>query len=659
TFEILRSWDPDVLGNHLNMDTLGYLVDKAITHLQGLSLPTRNTQLSLSRRESTAIKAYLDVHEGDDTESNLSRYITSNQIVLWMCQSHVHRRFDQGTLNSLRKFVFSHGGQVDMHRSTVQVELESQMAADKFLDHLTDVKHVFDISMKLDWQPTRLYIKELCLGIARTGTGTLEIDGITLDVHHQGHVQYFEHLFCDTVISNDGQGLQFVTLLNYPSPQEQCVHFKRFSLQSALSPARLAHSWVDLSLDLEEYRQVMFQAQVDSDCTTDVEGLQAVLEKHGCSDVTVVTICNGSWEAVFDLQKSSFVEAFSWDTSCPKAVLTSGSLRMLTVYFGDLKFKQDFFCTVQTNTGLEELNISYYGHNVLYHTESIIMMWHQSSSPFRLTLLDRMQDSQGRLIAQLAIDNGGDSEHSGSCPLIVNRDDTNLSILQQQTTHAPDGIKFLQWDCDHIFSPLSDYSASFLGMAVQQHPSSLTLFTLDVSQLSRTGIFSAEGVLHRSTLEHLHVVCCTVDPSLLDPISQVLGSVSWHTLKSLVLSRNNIDEWIKLWPLPSAAPQLLSLQIWGSGSSSRQELSHASVLFVHQLGYMNPLAVFCLVGVQLQNHHDWLHFVDMMDPEQLKTFDLDRGAYDQMATSTGAMDLFRSKFPWAKLPPWPLGKEPL
>ncbi|KAI9231427.1 MAG: hypothetical protein BYD32DRAFT_441834 [Podila humilis] len=96
--------------------------------------------------------------------------------------------------------------------------------------------------------------------------------------------------------------------------------------------------------------------------------------------------------------------------------------------------------------------------------------------------------------------------------------------VNTEAVHELTDVVFSQWDCDHIFSKISNYSALFLDMTSRQYLSVLTLFTLDVSCLSRGGLFSIQEVLRRSDLEHLHVVC-TLVTSQSESIAKVLGSV--------------------------------------------------------------------------------------------------------------------------------------
>ncbi|KAG0334640.1 hypothetical protein BG000_008152 [Podila horticola] len=270
---------------------------------------------------------------------------------------------------------------------------------------------------------------------------------------------------------------------------------------------------------------------------------------------------------------------------------------------------------VKTNTGLQELNISYHGRDVQYCIEHVVKMWHQSSSSFRLTLFDRMQDTHGRVITELA-DNEDNGLIPGNRSLDICKADTEQLQNQEHAMGTFPIIEFLQWDCDHISGQLSDYSASFLDMATQQHPSALTLFKFDVSQLSRTGLASVQNILGRSSLEYLDVMCTPFNSTVSESISQVLGSIKWPTLKYLVLSGDNINMWIRHWPSPHIVPQLLCLHIQGPESSEH-------LPFKRPFFYANPLMELHLDHIQFEDKRDWELIVKSVDPALLKTFGLD------------------------------------
>ncbi|KFH74099.1 hypothetical protein MVEG_01312 [Podila verticillata NRRL 6337] len=195
-------------------------------------------------------------------------------------------------------------------------------------------------------------------------------------------------------------------------------------------------------------------------------------------------------------------------------------------------------------------------------------MWQHSLSSSSLVLIDRTKDSLGQILAQLV----------RRCESHLLETRTILCVVDIPPTSTqqpclPVGIEFMQCECDHIFSQLDDYSASFLDEdeVTQQHPSVLKLLTLDTSQLSRDGLASVSNFVQRLNPEYLNIMCTPFDSELASSIAQVHDFVQWATLKSLAISGSNINEWLQLWSSPES-PQLLCLGIHGTGSA-RQELS--------------------------------------------------------------------------------------
>ncbi|KAF9382809.1 hypothetical protein CPC16_009192 [Podila verticillata] len=644
TLKILWNCDSNIIGSRLIMD-IEPLVDRAISYFQELSLPKWKEKIGLTRDQSDAIKTYLDVQDGDSfAESNLYRCITKEQRIYWKCKAHAHQYLNGQSLEHLREFVHCHGGHVDMQQARIRVELGSMSEADQFRTHLAEVKHAFDISIKLSWMATRSVVKKLCLDIAKSGTGILELDGITLDIHPQGYDQYRNNLFYDDIISKSD--LRFISLLNYPRPKEQCIHIYQYSLQLETPPTQLSHDWRTLRSDLNKFQEMMSKAQDPSEWKIAATKLQTALEKCELSGTYMVTIYNDEWNAAFDRRRGEVVEVHSEDMECPKSLLSAGSIQTLGVHLKSHNFTHEFFSTVQVNTKLQDLIVSYYGHDIHHHIERIVRMWHTSSRPFRLTLLDRMVDTCGRVVAQLTV-RGCDMEVPSDGNTDLHRGDISPPFSRKQVVHEPTDVVFAQWDCDHVFSKIRDYSASFLDMASRQRPSVLSLFTLDVSCLSRNGLSSIQEVLRRSDLEHLHVVCTPV-ASQSESITQVLGSIQWSTLKSLVLAGHHIEAWIDLCqPSSPVSPSLLSLQIRGT-LPNIQELSHSNVLIIFQLICASPMVELCLQNIRLQESRDWELIVDGLDFSLLKMLDLGSACIGQLISMPHAVNILISRVEHAR-----------
>ncbi|KAG0326112.1 hypothetical protein BG004_003037 [Podila humilis] len=604
TFNILWQCSPDVLGNHITKNTIGPLINKAITYLQELSPPKWRTQLWLSRAQSAAVKTFLYVQEGDNAEANLHRHTRNDLTVTWRCQAHAHQYLDRKSLANLTEFVHSRGGHVNMQQETLTIDLTTQADADQLQVLVADTKHRFGYCIRLSWKATRSYVKQLFMNLGNKGSCILEIDGITPDNHPQGYEQYQNNLFHDILTET---GIDLLALLNYPQPQQQTTLSWEFSVQSAVPPEPLLHRWMDLRSDIKQIRELVCDAQVASDFDIITNKLKVALQQHQVPGATAVTLYDYDWNAVFDLERGAIVEVYSEGDQCPKGLLSLGSLRTLGVHLSEWSVDQDFFRTVQANTGLQEFIVSHELSNILYRAEDFVRMWYESACSCRLLLLDRMQDTQGRTVAELALRGAGTS--------LIEKSTLNgqgcgpKSPLYCQK--APMSIEFLRWSCDEIGPPVSDYLVSFFDEATKQHPSTLTSFTLDISQLTTEGLSAAQNILHRSQLEHLQVVCSPFDHTLSLAILQVLDSVQWSTIKSLELSGPSMNEWMELWPCPFA-PQLLSVQIQGTGLTL-QVLSHKSVLFLYRVIHSSSMVELHLTDVELQESQDWVLLIESVN----------------------------------------------
>ncbi|KAG0082740.1 hypothetical protein BGZ93_009208 [Podila epicladia] len=613
SLKILWNCDPHVFGKHLTQKTIQSLVDKAILYLIQLAPPKSIMEPGLTRHQSAAIKVYLQ--EGGAV-ADLHRYINHSQDVFWMCQHHKRQSFGHGSrLAQLKYFVRDHGGNLDMQQATLKVEVGSPIDVDRLRTLLASTNHIFDLSIKLNWKPTRRYLRQLCLDLAKTKTITLEIDGITPDIYPQDSLQCSKDIFADSIIPETK--LPFITLLNYPRPQEQCIHMGQFSIQSAIPPPKSCHSWMELRSGLETFGGQLSKVQVAADCTRVVSNMRAAVRKYGLPEKTLVTFYKDTWKVVVDLQKGTFVEVYSQDLSCPKSLLSLSTIQKLTVDRTVAEFDRELGRIIQANKDMSELHISTKGRNVLYEAERIARLRRNALRPLCLTLFDRIKGYRGRMVAEVDIGGG--------------------SFIAHATEHDPVEPELLRWDCK-----LSDHIASFLDATSQQHPAVLVSFTVDISCLTADGLISVQNVLRRSNLDHLHILCNPIAPDMCDPIAQVLSSVQWPTLKSLVLSGACIEDWLQLWRLTSA-PQLLSLRVQGT-ESVLQELSHSSVLWIYRLVFGAPLVDLAFEYVLFQDKNDWGLIVDSLDMEALESFDLCETGQSQLMSCSIANQIFRAKY---------------
>lgn len=649
SFKLLWNFNAYTLGSQFTENSIGLAVDKAIEYLETL-WPPKWSEFGLNRSQRGAVKNYLDIQDGENAEGQLHRYVDSvdrgrsmydiERGVYWMCPQHHQQYFQPEPLQRLSKFVHGHAGYVDMQQATLRIDLGSKADADQFVALLTEAKYIFSITIKLCWKISRQCLEDLCRHIFKSKIILLEIDGVTLDIHPRDRTQHIGNLYSNGIVRSNN--FTFLKLLNYPQPREQGLYMDRYELLLKYSPTRPDYDWLELRRSFTMFDCCVAETSTASDLLRASNELQLKLEKYGMSDVTTFALYDRHWNALFDLKKKAFVEVHSLHLDLPKEVVPfSGSLRIVTWNLSYLTFDHEFHRLVQANPELQELNISTEGFHIHSQAEHVARLWCDSPSLLRLTLLERREDGSSRIVVRLEV--GGSSKRRSRGVIRKICGANNLSDLNgQQGLGVPAANEFVQWGCEHVFSPLSDFSALFLDMATQHHPSVLISFTLDISQISLSGLVFVQNVLGKSSLDTLHVVCTSLEPMLSHPIAQLLRSVQWSTLKSLVLSGDNINGWLKIWSLDDT-PRLLRLEMHGS-RSILQELSHSNVLTVAHLVYTSQIEDLHLENVQLQDKRDWALIVESMDSSSLATFRLCKSSAGQFMSAAIAVDTFFSRF---------------
>lgn len=168
------------------------------------------------------------------------------------------------------------------------------------------------------------------------------------------------------------------------------------------------------------------------------------------------------------------------------------------------------------------------------------------------------------------------------------------------------GTEILKWGCDCVATPLADSNAIVLDALTKTEPGQLKAFTLDISVLSLGGLETLQRALQRTAIERLQIQCGPIKSELREGVSRLLLFVPWPRVTSLVLTGNNIDEWIQLWRGSESpeAMQLRSLVVSGTGMVS-QQLSRSSALHLHQVIYSSPSVEVHMEHIELQEQRDW------------------------------------------------------
>ncbi|KAI9233713.1 MAG: hypothetical protein BYD32DRAFT_118620 [Podila humilis] len=635
TFGILWDLEADVTSSHVIRDTIGLLIDKSIDYLQKLPMPRCGDVEWLKGRASAAIKDFLDVPKDSNPLGGLYRCTNAGDTRHWICKKHKQQWLLPGTQEALMDFVQGCGGQVDIQRASLGITLQSREQVDKLCTLLKNTNQQMEVSINIDWHATRRDLQGLLQKIADTKVCHLELNGVTLGMHPQGSLERRTDIFIEP-ISPISVSLRSVTLLNYPRPQEQYTYLCSGWAHSVYrlhwkqqKPMETGHWWGDLERVTSDFVGAIVvdkKGQLKA-----LRQLQDLLAKLGCQDVRTVGNLRSNWRGELDLKEGKLWELQVYDLSAMemvhndehRAILETPvplelleSLRQFTVDVEYPNIAKDVELWVQASLQLQELNISLQESRALEFVKRILEIWQGRSHPLQLTLLEResdgrASDGRGRIVTQLVVSSQVCSRLRSGTPAVENSITRSADLQEQGRGALP--ADFLQWSCDHVSILMTDLTVALLDIATETSPSTMTSLSLDVSDLSRDGLFHIQNILQRSTLERLHICCTLLNPSLVNSVRQALLSTQWPTLQSLVLTGTAVNEWIQILEETKGERtnlgatlsdlHLQHLGIYGTGAKQIL-LTHSSMLFIHRLGFANPQMELVLENACLENIGD-------------------------------------------------------
>ncbi|KAF9375014.1 hypothetical protein CPB97_011750 [Podila verticillata] len=613
-FTILWNLDPEVTRNHITKDTIGPLIDKSISYLQALPVLKCEKQYFWSMKNA-AIKDFLVVPNGDNSLGGLFRSTIPVNEQRWTCQQHGHQQLLPGTFEALINFVQGCGGYIDFQQASLSIELCSRHQAEQFCILIKNTNQRMGISIKINWNASRRDLDGLLRDIFDTKVQNVKLDGVTHSMHPQGHAKYGSDLITNCI--SGLKGLGYVTLLNYPRPQEQYMYIQEnfrsvYKLHlKQQQQVKTKHPTMELLKALSSFEDAIMAGWGIDLLEVISERLQRFLAEAGYHPISAIGSYRRNWHGEFNITEGTLQELQLhelWTRRPFVALEALYSLRTLRLDVNDLTIHcEEIAQMLQASLQLQELNISLQENRTLESIEKTVEMWQGRSSPVQLTLLEYDKNDQGHVITQVIV-----SSHVFSHPENSNIDfqgsNAHIARSHKRRRVTVSKIDFLHWNSDHISAPLNDVTATLLETATERHPSVLTSFTLDISLLTRKGLFHIQSILRRSMLTQIHI-CCTAfdDASLSDFIRQVLLSIRWDTLQSLILSGATVDKWIRVLATATETslldPQLQYLRIQGTGKQPIV-LSHMSVLYVHRLLYLSPSMELVVENVCLQDERD-------------------------------------------------------
>lgn len=212
TFEILWKLEPEMTSHCITKDTIGSLVDKSISYLQGPPVAKCEVQFFWIMKNA-AIKDFLVVPDGSNCLGELyqSSYPLNKQ--RWTCQQHGYQQLPPGALEALIDFVQGCGGHVDIQQASLSIELCFRHQAEQLYFLIKNTEQRMDISIALGWD-----LDELLRYLMDAKLYRVKLDGVTHNMHPKGNSEYRTDLIANRISNLEESG--FETFLNHPQPQE-------------------------------------------------------------------------------------------------------------------------------------------------------------------------------------------------------------------------------------------------------------------------------------------------------------------------------------------------------------------------------------------------------------------------------------------------------
>ncbi|KAG0342019.1 hypothetical protein BG000_007212 [Podila horticola] len=544
-------------------------VNKAITYLQNHSTKQRRLAPWLNARNTQRLGTFLHHQTDSDKKVGGLHLSIQNSSARWLCKYHAYSPLDIPRGYN----IVQEGWEIDRSQNRIFKALATFDEAKVFLGDITYVKQLFEVSVTLGWKAPPAFLFDHWREINRSSVKVLHVDGIVDDSDSRGVLDLRSDDLVGLMRNSNDLGL--IHLRNYPKPGEQCMCLRGlenvyYGIRSKLVPERPGINWVDLGNDLNQFLHQIQKGH--GNVPRALRDLSSSLAQQPVLNLVAIDFFDGKtskWSGQMELQRRADEDVCELRLVgavipgvLPARILEHGTLRHVVVQSSDAANLMQLRNLMSTNGRLEQIKIQILEDEMLPRLAELCAFYNCDPGPLHVVLFEKAKPTEGRDFAR-------------------------LSLQRVEAKEAARVVKVEYWDCDCVLGALKRQHVAILDAASKFYPSVLTSFTLDVSKLSLKGLALLEGVVQRSAIERLHIRCVKVKDTRKPAVGKVLAALQWTTLKSLVLSGDNVDAWIRLWENHGElienstkwirqwpySPRLMRLELQGTGVKE-ERLSH-------------------------------------------------------------------------------------
>ncbi|KAI9234264.1 MAG: hypothetical protein BYD32DRAFT_423987 [Podila humilis] len=498
TVHILHSFDDNAIQHQLTVGMLRPLIDKAITYVREQpdlvmqpehqsvlilrsiakdfisSFQNKRYQMSQSGMPMNysslpSIHSFLSLKIGDNGFGDLNRFLYPS-VMRWICKGHILKT---SNTEALEEYVRTQGGRIDLQLSTITVTLGSLSQADTFTSTLLQSNRIFDLSLKLAWNLSKLDLEAFLLLVSRCGVSTLEIDGATLNFQQRleySRDPFARHLGIGTVRHQPGN---LITLFRYPQSSESYTYFCKTTLIFGFLFSgiinKLHVDWLALGVNLVAFDTRFLDALKSSDqeqdaLWTELTRIVQPLLAQGLQKVDVYDTYTFELQCRLGVKDGSITGITEFYEPSSLRIRRSRRISVLRRFIirpGAHNFFESLYPVIKNTPELKSVDIPAQGHEVFGIIAYLLCTW-PAAGIVQVTLFEYNSKGEG-------------------LPLV------KLHIGRNPNKHSSAAISIKEWNHDHVSEVPNSQSAQVLDFATQCPRTSLVYLALTISPLTGRG----------------------------------------------------------------------------------------------------------------------------------------------------------------------------